>query len=375
MNIKKIFGYLFPVVLILNGYSSGIGGLSLGTITLAIFYIITFILLLSNKTIKLKKKLIIVILLISIAFILKQDFSSQKIEKIIKILYFYYFILIGSSIISGRKIKEIIIKYGVLFTSYLLIQVVFWKYLNYYLPNLFLLKPLYEVYSGELYKNYVLSINYLRPASFFSEPAMYSNFMLLAICFELFDNFQKYRWKVLIFFSLGILLSTSTAGILSMILIYIYYFRKKIFQNKWKIIIIILVFLFSVEKIEIENKTYNYTKNKIFNIKKSARIGKSFENIDLDFTKKSFYIGEKEKLIEREKYLNSITDLYIDYGIVGIIIWMYFLFIIYKEYPNDMTKILILIYILKCFSSGIMFNLYGILIFLGIFSSKKLSKI
>lgn len=364
MKIKTIFSWTFPIILVLNGYSSGIGVISLGVVILSFFYLISFILLLNNKIKVIKKDAFVVIFLFFCIFFIKGDFSLSSINKMMKILYFYYFIMISSILLDYSKMRKYIINFGIIFTSYLFIQVIFWKFLNIYLPNLFLLKPLYATYSAEAYKNYVLTMNYLRPASFFSEPAFYANYMLVAIYLEIFD--KKYcRKKIIIFFSLGIIFSTSTAGIICLFLMYIYYFKNKIKKNIIMFLILGISFTFCLEKIEIENQTYKYTKNKILNIKNSTRIGKSFKKIDFDLKKLSFYIGEKN-IDKNIGYTNSITDLYITYGLLGIIFQIGFILSIYIKQKEKKSKILLYIYILKCFSSGLMFNLYGILLFVGI---------
>ena len=193
-----------------------------------------------------------------------------------------------------------------------------------------------------------------RPVSVFQEPASYALFLLPLLYLSVIKN----DIKVLVFFSLTLLLSTSTSGIAIGILIWVYYFLKK--QNLKSIffpvcMLALLIFAFT------EMQIFDSARIKLF----EALHGDSTTNIRLFIGSQVYWrlplmekifgifspslmeylyahadkFGDIEGLLiyldhyaeSGGFYTNFVFLLLINYGLLGFSLFIYFLYSLFQS--------------------------------------------
>jgi len=270
-------------------------------------------------------------------------------------------------------------------TVYIIIQTIAFYIFSLYIPNIYnfgILKPYDELYAAyDLLGSGVI----LRPGSLLSEPAFYGNYILCVLTMLMFSEQYGNKKKDIflsIFYSLGTVLSTSTSAIYLLVILWLCYFYCKGFK-KLLIIGILSIATFTIFALfiafdfEIIISKLGYFGNaillaieKIKYYSTSSRIGRSYGYINLlNFNQRLLGIGIgneqvfiKSKLPISGAYLNSLTTLIFWAGYFGVLAYaLYIISIIKKAIKDKISFILLMIYIVKGFSSGIWFSTYGIL--------------
>ncbi len=91
----------------------------------------------------------------------------------------------------------------------------------------------------------VLSLAFYRPSSFFLEPSMFAQYVVLAVMYlRLSEKKEKKSFKIAVFLSVGVVASTSGVGIASLVVVWLLSYWTEIVENKkvFKGLIAILVF-------------------------------------------------------------------------------------------------------------------------------------
>ena len=382
------FAFLFSISFILNGYSSGISGISLGSV-LFLLFIIWAILSggIKKKTIISPAIIVFAILFILIGFV-GFFFSEEKsfgslLSGLLKIVIWALVITIVPVVFYSEKpfIKWMSI-IGVILTIYLFIQIVFFYIGHRYLPSIFnfwFLKPYDPNYANyELFQR----SSSLRPASFLSESSFYGNYMLCTLSLFLGKYCLRMSWKkwfLALFFSIGIVASTSTAAIIFLVLIWFAFVIKMKLnhQNVFVLVIFLaLVLGFFFVLIASSNsgffKSLRYAFEKFGYLSESSRVGKSFGYLSLlNSTQLVFGVGLGNDFFfvtncvsAETVYLNSITSIIIQTGFFGLICFLAmigFLMIVVIKKRDLVSCLLLFIYFIKGFESTIYFSTYGIL--------------
>lgn len=384
IDIKKVYCFFFPLCFILNGYASIIPGISLGMLILVIFTFISVFFLIKKRLKYDYAPFFVLWFYIVITFINLLLLQNNQINingvivSISKLIVWAVSIGITNYIFFDKQlITKWMIKFSIICTGYLILQYIFFYFFSIYLPNIFNI-PFIPPYNNDylLYTDFI-NYSYFRPASFFSEPAFYSNFIMITLVMFMFDKSIKHYKRLVFFFVLGIFLSTSTAGIILTIPLLVLFIIKNYSRKKtipYLIIGIIgcslfIVYINTRTDTEIMNNkflaTIKYTIDKTDTISESRRVGDSFDHlIQLTNLQKLHGIGignENVFFNSDHLYLNSITFLIVTTGYIGLIIFLIFLSFKFIKIKYIGSKYLIICYLIKCFASSLAFGVYGIL--------------
>ena len=282
-----------------------------------------------------------------------------------------------------KNLRKWFVIIGGISTLFLFIQFLMWliggSEIN-GIISLGLLQPYhidYSIGSGSFYTSFY------RPSSFFSEPAFYANFILSAIVLVLVNsngiNKKQYIF-IISFFSLGILVSSSTAGIVLLFILFCLYYKNYILKNLYSFLIGLLVFIsilgvvyFNLES--FDESTYLgksiVTINRKFEVMDhSRRFGRSYDALDyLKEEQKIFGVGMGNEINilppNSDSYMNTVTMMIFSVGVVGLGVFMIFITGLLLSAKNYVILFLFISYLAKCVNGSIGFSLYGIL-FLGL---------
>ena len=387
---KDLFGFLFAISFILNGYASGIPGISLGS--LAFVCLIAWAFLSKSKT---KKdsltapflKFVVLFLIISLFSFIFAEYKSFSglFTGLLKILTWFFMITtVSNNFYSSKQMTKWFTRIGIILTIYLFIQTFFFYVFHIYLPNIFnfgFLKPYDEEYA-----NYGVlgSGSIVRAASFFSESSFYGNYMLCSLLLFLGQNYKKMtkkNWFIVLFISAGIIVSTSTAAIIFLVIIWLFYIWKikvkKFFLFSFLIIVaLIAVPIFLSGTLDFDNgfmSSLKYAFDKFDYIDNSSRFGKSFAYLSL-LNQKQFLFGiglgndlffiNSNVFGVDSVYINAVTSVIFQAGIIGMSLFTLLIIInIFKsiKYRDLVSFLLFGIYFVKGFESTVFFSTYGIL--------------
>ena len=392
---KEIFAFFFALSFILNSYSSGIDGISLGAV-IHIIYAIVSIVLISKYGLKIGKNAVqispillaiifTVISMIDIVFLPSSETSLLNSFKELGKVYLWgiSICIVNYIFFDLKSLRKWFVIIGGISTLFLFIQFLMWliggSEIN-GIISLGLLQPYhidYSIGSGSFYTSFY------RPSSFFSEPAFYANFILSAIALVLVNsngiNKKQYIF-IISFFSLGILVSSSTAGIVLLFILFCLYYKNYIFKNLYSFLIGLLVFTsilgvvyFNLES--FDESTYLgksiVTINRKFEVMDhSRRFGRSYDALDyLKEEQKIFGVGMGNEINilppNSDSYMNTVTMIIFSVGVVGLGVFMIFITGLLLSAKNYVILFLFISYLAKCVNGSIGFSLYGIL-FLGL---------
>lgn len=394
LKANNIFSFWFVFSFILNGYATGIPGVSLGSAVLVILFIITVFQSVRKGILSIERPIISFALIITLTSLFgtmifnivcpELIVSSSKI--VLGTAKFWIWVFMSAFVAVKKYDNESFTKWMVFFatvmTIYLIFQCIFYYGPHIYLPNIFRFGPLRPYAEG--YANYdkLGNAGLLRPAGLLSESSYYGNFVLCTTVLYLEKNIkQMSKKKILyvVFLCMGIILSGSTSAIIFQGIVLILYLRKAKSSLKVQMLIIIpiVAILICVLWVNFFNESFightlEYAFNKFGYLDKSTRFGKSYNYLHL-LPKNLFFlgtgIGSDQPLIsmitrETSVYLNSITSLIIQTGIIGCVLFLFLMLFYIKEafrFRNTLVFSLIATYFVKGFASGIFFSTYGIL--------------
>ena len=348
INIRSVVLALVPIL----GMYQIFGFLKLDFLLLTIVLILGFRSFSFNKEIALFFLVIIVISLFSFVLSIRQShilFINNSLQIIsFGILLSYYTVL---------KVNQLFIK-TLLLLGVLSTLTVFYQSFSYHIlstPITFFL-PFDQGFDSE---NMLYSISWGRPNSIFLEPAHYCIFILPIFYYSLKTNKKIISFILL----LGILMSTSTTGLIGVLMLLFY--RGFRFQKLWKYAIIFAIIFFSsilyfsdfviilIEEILLK---LNYG-----SLSTNIRTLGSFSLIKfLDTFSLWFGIGHNQLSlymslihVEVKNYSNSYLMSFFSFGVLGFISFFVFIKSFLKVNP-DYAYFLVLILVLV--TDQILFN-------------------
>ena len=210
----------------------------------------------------------------------------------------------------------------------------------------------------------------VRARSFFSEPAAFSVFLLVALCIELtliYEHKQKYKQNLLkLMYILGIMVSCSSTGFVGLVFLYILYV---LFVNKLSRrgigIIILLTFLLIFAAVKIGY--VDFVLNHAFAGGKGLQHQSHFSDILIVFQNK---INFWEMLFGHgmQDIMNGNIGLYIpgwhrtfhDLGVFGVMFYMLFFFAVFRKL-NKNRRLIIVLFIFLNIGTECMLGIYFIL--------------
>lgn len=391
---KDKFAFWFVFSLILNGYATGVPGVSMGSAVLIIMIIISII----NDNIygegmkitpvmKFGFFLTISSFLGNIIVVLfYSELSTAFSTKAIGLMKFWTWVIF-SSIVAKRYydqkyITKWMVRFSIVLTVYLFIQCLFYYGAHIYLPNIIKFGPIKPYVEGYADYERLGQSSILRPAALLSESSFYGNIIICTTLLFLEKNVTNLHGSKLafvVFLTCGIIFSGSTSAIIFQSIILVIYFRR--INNKAKtqmvffgLILFIVIGLLFFDKISNSflGESLEYSFGKFEYLDKSTRFGKSYNYLNLLPDKFKIFgvgIGSDNYVIQKLSgndivYLNSATSLLAQTGYVGFIM---FTILVLKLILDALTKksmiaiCLIIVYFAKGFASGIYFSTYGIL--------------
>ncbi len=391
---KCRFAFFFASSFILYGYSSWIPKISIGTLIFILYSIKSIFTInkINFKRLNFNYSAIIMTLSLIFISILSIIFSNNTYISISSMFFNILKLLIASISVSLVNylyfdydiIFKWIIRVAIIATVYLIIQYLAYYFISIRLPNVFnliVIKPFLA--SGQV-EDIFASVKQFRPGSFFLEPSHYGTYVTCALVIFLFNhNYNDIKLNeifVALFFTIGIILSTSTSALFIIPIVWFIYLRKTSISNKVKLLIIIIPIFATILMLSISNvnileilgpvgNSIKTSINKVTNYDNSARIGKSFSYINFLNEIQKFIgigIGNEDTFftsiqIYNKVILNSISTLIIWTGYIGLLIYIFFIIKIIKNNKDKCSQTLLLIFIIKGFSSGMFINIFSIL--------------
>lgn len=206
-----------------------------------------------------------------------------------------------------------------------------------------------------------------RPVSFFWEPGNYASFMLFPLYFSLYSEKKYYSLLII----LAIFISSSTNGVIfSLIMLIGYAFTQKL--SKAQIAGIIVFGLLSISALFYLNIFQN-TKEKLLNTdyehtirlyngpvivsnmpSKHLILGIPYYSTEDYYNKTNFVKDGLIILKDHDLFVSSFWQLIIKYGIIGLIIYLFFIYKLYRR--NIELRPYILIYFVSMFSQSTLLN-------------------
>lgn len=339
-NASYIFTGVIILFPILSIYGIGLGTFTLGDFFLTLSCFICF--LYRSDKISINISYLFFVIYIFINFIFIKAFETLTPDVTMRTLRYAFYVFVIACFVNknfnyefGKKFFYIICILSILMMG---IQTLSWlffhKYIQGYLPGLTILRDDLVTFSEG---GKVDSLGLLRPRSFFGEPAHYCQYLLGYICFLLFDKKHNNYWLIG-FFSLGIILSVSSTGILCLgFLLFIFSIKN------WKklliyapIVILILYFIYYSE----------YFQGFLIRMENGKSSSDRFAGYSLLFEYRNFFsllFGNGMKLLEGD-YLSGYLRLFYYFGITGVILFFYEILSGYKKH-NQVGKILVWLFI------------------------------
>lgn len=388
---KDRFAFWFVFSFVLNGYASGIPGVSLGSLLFVLFIILSFL-----SPHKYKCNNSIYLLLVGFFFISILDYVTVGLygNPIIGVLKLAIWGLMINRVtpiyLRFESLKKWFNIFSIILIGYLIVQIVGFYVLGVYFPNIFSFGPLQPYDEG--YADYSLLSEsiILRPASLLSESSFLGNFLLISLLVNL-DSANELKGKTLffpLFLSLGVILTTSTSAMILLVIVWFVYFGKLNKYIKAGILVVSVVFSIQIIKTGLDlinindDSSLGYSIEKFNHLDASTRFGKSYDYLaylnggnrvlgvgvgnETSFIASHFSTNNDEDI-----YLNSVTGLLFSVGILGTFLFalfIFYLFILSIKRKSRLSFCIILFYVIKAFSSGILFSTYGILFLMVVYA-------
>lgn len=389
---KKLIAFLIPILPLLNMYKINFifNGLaefvSVLIAGLIILHLIRFPCVVLRKTSVTKSyanRSMFLLLILWITSFLNID-NAFNFRSLI-FISIVFLILFGCYMdcVDLEYFKKVYITIAFVASIYIILQYTIMFAFHIYLPANILPFPVKGMFDSatEYY-----SFGRIRAQSFFSEPAVYAQYVLPAYGIILFSDKNKRKKIVfLAVLTIGLVLSTSSTGILCAVILWLFYIWKEYRENFVKVCIVLLVFvcvfLFiynrsqyineSINEILFSSTTSGKTTTRIFRgfavyqrlpfINKM--IGTGVGNGDLFISRYSIVTPfESAWGTEIIEYFNTIASCFI-YG--GFICGLTYIFtqMSFFNSKNLLLKALAVMFLLMSASSSIFFNvnylLYG----------------
>lgn len=240
----------------------------------------------------------------------------------------YYFILIYGirscySIYVGFNIYKSV---AIICTIFLIIQYIASTFWGIYIPGQFGPFALTDIKQQVENYNIYAKYNLFRPDSFFSEPAHYATFVsgFIAVCS--LQETNKKNIAIMLFCSLGILISGSTTGLVMTVFVWICWIFR-LLKNKRKVKYLIPILALAMFALVVVSKTDSFQLmiQRTFNSKDA--MSSRFDWIEtLDVLKTPiewlYGLGNSSDVIHLTGWIPGWPIIFISYGIFGFFLYV-----------------------------------------------------
>lgn len=368
--------YFLPLFYIFSFYEMKIS--SLGMI---IMYLYTFIkVIFNNKKIMVPKWLLLFVLYIFITqFFIFRIYGGMNSSRIFNILSAFIMLMVLTFNLNVLNKKVFLRNYIIIATIASLLIIMQSIQINVFHESIHqVILPPFKI-NEEWYSSGI------RPTGLFPEPQVYATYILPLIIL-LLENKRK---KLVIFFSFAICMSTSSLGILSLVIIYLYYIFISNLNIKQKTMIFLLILLGSLLVLRLPYFQYAVDKILDTDFGNNVRLTRGIDVfMSMNIPQKLFGIGYNNlkyfldnkyliiidnltHIMKNPSYITSIYEILVYFGLFGFGIYlnMFFSFFKQKKY-----RILIILLFILSFAQTILFNaswLFYLIIYLNYTSKEK----
>ena len=212
---ESFLSFLFAFSFILNGYASGLPGLSLGSV---VFVILVVYSLFHSQNRRVFRTSLVVLALFVLISILDYAVAPNSLEfasigiGLSKYFIWAFMISFGSSIIFNKnELMKWMIRISIVLLIYLIIQSISFYVFSRFLPNIIEIGPLHAYDAG--YADSDLGEGFIiRPASFLSESSFLGAYFMCTLIMVLVENQKQYSKKLFrlaLLFTMAIILTWS----------------------------------------------------------------------------------------------------------------------------------------------------------------------
>jgi len=238
---------------------------------------------------------------------------------------------------------------------FLLIQYIALTFFNIRISGILEFLPI--AIGGDTYLD-VLALR-VRPASIFSEPAHYAQFILPLLCIELFDDSRKKSIPLIILIIVGLVLSMSGTAVIGLLVIGVLYVIKLIVQHAsikktWWVLLLIVLMPIGYQyyaKSELGEMVLGRTESVVEasqSLAVSSEYVRLFRGYDIfgefDASKKLFGCGSKDNIVKNiaatryssmfdseNFFFNGVATVLLYTGLIGLILYFWALFSMWKK--------------------------------------------
>ena len=386
---ESFLSFLFAFSFILNGYASGLPGLSLGSV---VFVILVVYSLFHSQNRRVFRTSLVVLALFVLISILDYAVAPNSLEfasigiGLSKYFIWAFMISFGSSIIFNKnELMKWMIRISIVLLIYLIIQSISFYVFSRFLPNIIEIGPLHAYDAG--YADSDLGEGFIiRPASFLSESSFLGAYFMCTLIMVLVENQKQYSKKLFrlaLLFTMAIILTTSTSAMVMIPIIWLFLGSSSYKNNKlffwiilvgliWVLISLVAVFSSLGDSDNALIYSFFYSFDKFENLENSTRFGNSYAFLNyIPGYLKILGVGIgnevpflKPLVFSEHYYMNSTTMTLMQVGWAGMTVFVLFLLYLIKlsiKYKAVGVPVLVLIYFLEGFGSGIWLGTYGIL--------------
>lgn len=261
----------------------------------------------------------------------------------------YCFILVLKPYFNMKKGKKYIEVVGIIVAIYAFAQIIAAKFGIYLTASLPFLNSIRDV-DGEVLQKAMYGIAF-RPTSILGEPSELGGYLALPLALNLFDDNRDKGWlKKSVFFSIAIVLTMSSTGIFLFLLEWaIFVFKSKNIKNKNLLVIALIVgggtvfFASGMWRLFIERTFLSHggegLKGILSNTHYKDIAGVYAENNGI------FKMLFGNGMSEPPGFLPGVFRLHYYFGIIGIVVFMVWLFDLYRK-GNRMQRSLMIVWIM-----------------------------
>lgn len=333
-------------------YGINVSTISVADVLLAVsLFILAFINILQTRRINILYPFLIFFSYIVICSLFILPMQHDFMNILLRTVRYLYLLLALIFFVKSNFVfeygKKLLLFFSILATLLIIIQACFLYlkgvYIQGYLPGLPILREELTTFADYM-QNYELDI---RPRSFFGEPAHYAVYEVCGLSLVLFSEKHNRRfWLMSVFMTFGILISVSSTGILcAMVLWAIFVFKNK--KSSWIVIPCMLL---------IGSIIYSTSFVQLFldRIEEGKSAAGRFDgymyllsNIDeLSFTEFIFGQGMYDPTLYPE-YLAGYARLFVCFGLLGVVLFLFAIFSLYRRQLQLSNILLILFLILN----------------------------
>lgn len=290
------------------------------------------------------------------------------------LLYVFLLCFYNRFFFDKKIFEKWIVSLGIITTVYLLFQQILSTFCRINLGAGFPFLPIIN----EGLRTYGISAlnfgNTYRPRSLFSEPAMYSIFTILVLVICLFTSrYKGLRSYILPFLlSLGILISKSSMGVLSLLLVWSIYLvedlkklsNKKIIKLLSALVLVLPVLLLFLQNSSVQFQLNRFTKQDFFKNEPRFSLFFNWDALDLSSVYKVLF-GHDFNLTTYKYpdiFLTSFFRQLYCFGVVGLLVLIILLICLYVR-SDKLQRIILILFIFQMLGSEIIHGGYILMYF------------